>query len=172
MRNLLSSSKECQSILPPSSLRGGVHNTPEEADEVTYHIGFQVDSTEQPTRIFDKLRDGSYHSVNNRSLGTGNVASNGGLPCISHSLAQLAQAQNMTNIGPKGERRGRMTSIAVSKELRNLFADTTFTDSVPITTGTNTSGPTGASRIMDQGSNAATPSPCSQRLHFYRSRVG
>ena len=30
------------SVIP---LRGGVHNTPEEADEVAYHTGFQVDLT-------------------------------------------------------------------------------------------------------------------------------
>ena len=51
-----------------------------------------------------------------------------GLPGIGHSLAQLAQALNMTNIGLKGGRHGQMMSIAVSKELRNLFADPTFTD--------------------------------------------
>ena len=171
MRKLLSSSKECQTTLinyrkggqafinlvTVIPLRGGVHNTPEEADEVAYHIGFQVDLTEQPTRILDKLRDGSYHSANS-SWGTDNVASNAGLPGISHSLAQLAQAQNMTNIGLKGGRHGQMMSIAVSKELRDLFADPTFTDSVPISTGTNMSGPTGASSTSaDQGSNATTP---------------
>ena len=168
MRKLLSSSKECQTTLinyrkggqafinlvTVVPLRGGVHNTPEEVDEVAYHIGFQVDLTEQPTRILDKLRDGSYHSVNNSLWGTGNV----GLPGISHSLAQLAQAQNMTNIGLKGGRHGQMMSIAVSKELRNLFADTTFTDSVPISTGINMSGPTSASSgSADQGSNTTTP---------------
>ena len=35
---------------------------PEKADEIAYHIGFQVDLTEQPTRIPDKLRDGRYCS--------------------------------------------------------------------------------------------------------------
>jgi PAS domain-containing protein len=171
MRKLLSSSKECQTTLinyrrggqafinlvTVIPLRGGVHNTPEEADEVAYHIGFQVNLTEQPTRILDKLRDGSFHSANS-SWGTGNLASNGGLSGISHSIAQLAQAQNMTNIGLKGGKHGQMMSIAVSKELRNLFADPTFTDSVPISTGTNMSGPTGVSSAStDQGSNATTP---------------
>ena len=48
-------------------------------------------------------------------------------------------------------------SIAVSKELRNLIADTTFTDSVEISTGTNASGPTGASGGSGEpGSNATT----------------
>lgn len=169
MRKLLSSSKECQTTLvnyrksgqafinlvTVIPLRGGVHNMPEEADEVAYHIGFQVDLTEQPNRILDKLRDGSY-CVNNRSWGTSSVASNARLPDMNHGLGQLAQAQNMTNIGPKGGRHGQMMSIAVSKDLRNLIADTTFTDSVPISTRTNMSGTTGAS-CGSEGNNATTP---------------
>ena len=171
MRKLLLSSKECQTTLinyrkggqafinlvTVIPLRGGVHNAPEEADEVAYHIGFQVDLTEQPTRILDKLRDGSYHSIDS-SWGTCNIVNNGGLPVMNHSLAQLVQAQSMTNIGLKGGRHGQMMSIAVSKELRNLIADTTFTDSVPISTGTNMSGPTGSSTASaDQGSKATAP---------------
>ena len=46
-----------------------------------------MDLTEQPTRIFDELRGGNYRSVNNSSWGTGNVANNGVLPGIRHSLA-------------------------------------------------------------------------------------
>ena len=46
-----------------------------------------MDLTEQPTRIFDELRGGNYRSVNNSSWGTGNVAKNGVLPSIRHSLA-------------------------------------------------------------------------------------
>jgi hypothetical protein len=43
--------------------------------------------------------------INNSSWGTGNLSGNGGLPGISHSLAQLAQAQTMTVVGLKGGRR-------------------------------------------------------------------
>ena len=116
-------------------VRGGVHNMPEEADEIAYHIGFQVDLTEQPTWILDKLWDGGYYSPTN----------NGGPASMGHGFSRLTQAQNMTNIGLKGGRHGQMMSIAVSKELRNLIADTTFTDSVEISTVTNASGLTGAS---------------------------
>ena len=46
------------SILSLSSLSpGGVHNTPEEADEVVYHVGFQVD---MPNAILRRSWDGSY----------------------------------------------------------------------------------------------------------------
>ena len=168
-RKLLSSSKECQitlvnyrkggqafiNLVTVIPLRGGVHNTPEEAEEVAYHIGFQVDLTEQPNRILDKLRDGSYY---NNSWGTSPIAGNVSFPGTSRGLGQLAQVQNMTNIGTKGGRHGQMMSIAVSKELRNLIADTTFTDSVPISTGTNMSGPTNASSgSAEQPNNATMP---------------
>ncbi|KAG9313649.1 hypothetical protein JVU11DRAFT_5981 [Chiua virens] len=170
MRKSLSSSKECQitlinyrkggqafiNLVTVIPLRGGVHNAPEEADEIAYHIGFQVDLTEQPNRILDKLRDGSYHCVNSGPWGSSNIASDGEIPCMSHGFDQLIQAQNMT-IGPKGGRHGQMMNIAVSKELRNLIADPTFTDSVSISTGTNMHGPTGSScGSPEQGSGKTT----------------
>ncbi|KAF9235194.1 hypothetical protein BU15DRAFT_78202 [Melanogaster broomeanus] len=62
---------------------------------------------------------------------------------LGQALGQLRQAQNVANIGVRGGKHGHMMSVAVSKELRNLIADTTFTDSVPISTGTNVSGITG-----------------------------
>ena len=51
------------SISSLSSLSPGgrlVHNTPEGVNEVVYHIGFQVDLTEQPSAILRRLWDGSY----------------------------------------------------------------------------------------------------------------
>ena len=74
MRKNIIADKECQvsiinyrkdgsafinmvSVIP---LRGGVHNTPEEADDVVYHVGFQVDLTEQPKSILSRLKDGTY----------------------------------------------------------------------------------------------------------------
>ena len=36
-------------------IAGGAHNTPEEAGEVVYHVGFQVDLTEQPNAILRRL---------------------------------------------------------------------------------------------------------------------
>ena len=41
-------------------ITGGAHNTPEGVNEVVYHIGFQVDLTEQPSAILRRLWDGSY----------------------------------------------------------------------------------------------------------------
>ncbi|KAH7886815.1 hypothetical protein F5I97DRAFT_1057930 [Phlebopus sp. FC_14] len=131
MRKSLASSKECQTslinyrkggqafinLVTVIPLRGGIHNTPEEADEVAYHVGFQVDLTEQPNRILEKLRDGSY--------------------CVSYSACG---GSGVLGLGLRGGKNGHPMSVAVSKDLRNLIADTTFTDSVPISTSTNISG--------------------------------
>ncbi|KIK90846.1 hypothetical protein PAXRUDRAFT_831326, partial [Paxillus rubicundulus Ve08.2h10] len=170
MRKSLSSFKECQTslinyrkggqafinlvtIIP---LRGGVHNLPEEADEVVYFVGFQVDLTEQPSRILEKLRDGSY-CTNYSMWGMSGIPGDLGLPGLGQglgqALGQLQQAHNAANIGVRGGKHGPVMSIVVSKELRSLIADSTFTESVPISTGTNISGTTGTA---DQGGNSIT----------------
>ena len=41
-------------------IAGGVSGLPHEETDVVYHVGFQVDLTEQPNVILPKLRDGSY----------------------------------------------------------------------------------------------------------------
>ena len=88
---------------------GGVHNTPEEADEVVYHVGFQVDLTEQPNAILRRLWDGSY--IVNYGAGASAVPS---LPAP-----------------PPRERKA-----IISKNLQALLSDPVFFNSLPISTGT------------------------------------
>ncbi|KAI0260724.1 hypothetical protein BC834DRAFT_898861 [Gloeopeniophorella convolvens] len=74
MKKSLGDDKECQvslinyrkdgsafinlvTVIPVS---GGVNNGPEEQNDVVFHVGFQVDLTEQPNAILQKLKDGSY----------------------------------------------------------------------------------------------------------------
>lgn len=74
LRQSLVADKECQtsivnyrkngqafinlvSVIP---VTGGLYNGPDEQDEVVYHVGFQVDLTEQPNAILERLRDGTY----------------------------------------------------------------------------------------------------------------
>ena len=45
------------SVIP---VLGGVSGGPEEANDIVWHIGFQVDLAEQPGIILDRLRDGTY----------------------------------------------------------------------------------------------------------------
>ena len=102
------------SIIP---LPGGVHNTAEEADQVAYHIGFQIDLSIQPDAILRKLQDGSY------------VTDNGNQNIFQPAMGALNQ--------PARDRRlGSMTSssvIPVSKSLRILLANDRFIKSIPFT---------------------------------------
>jgi len=45
------------SVIP---VLGGISGDPEEANDVAWHVGFQVDLAEQPGVILDRLRDGTY----------------------------------------------------------------------------------------------------------------
>ena len=91
-------------------IAGGVHNTPEEADEVVYHVGFQVDLTEQPNAILRRLWDGSY--IVNYGAGAPAVPS---LPAPP----------------PPRERKA-----IISKKLQALLSDPDFVNSLPISTST------------------------------------
>jgi len=98
------------SIIP---LPGGTHNLPGEADQVAYHIGFQIDLSVQPDAILRKLEDGSYV--------TDNTNQNIFQPLI---ITQPARDRRL------------MTSpsvIPVSKSLRVLLANVKFIKSVPFT---------------------------------------
>ena len=49
-----------QAFINLITITRGVQNTSEEADEVVYHVGFQIDLTEQSNAILQRLWDGSY----------------------------------------------------------------------------------------------------------------
>ncbi|KAF7966575.1 hypothetical protein HWV62_37855, partial [Athelia sp. TMB] len=90
---------------------GGLHGAPAEADDIAYHVGFQVDLTEQPNAILRKLQDGSY--ILNYGEGAG-----------------VAGALGIA-LPPIREKRGG--GSAVSKTLRALLGDPAFLESLPIT---------------------------------------
>lgn len=130
LKKSLSADKECQTsiinyrkggqafinLVTVIPLRGGISNRPEEADEVAYHVGFQVDLTEQPNAILQKLHNGSY--IINYTVGAG--------------------ASVPSPLGPPS--RGRLalpSSSVLSKDLRSLITDPKFTSSVPLSTRVN-----------------------------------
>ncbi|KAF9652465.1 hypothetical protein BDM02DRAFT_3136849 [Thelephora ganbajun] len=127
------------SIIP---LTGGIHNTPQEADQVAYHVGFQIDLSVQPNAILRKLEDGSY------------VTDNGNQNIFQPSIGALTQ--------PSRDRRlGSMTSssvIPVSKSLRVLLANDKFTKSIPFTPMPSNNPP--------QAIVKSTPSDDDQLLSF------
>ncbi|TFY73478.1 hypothetical protein EWM64_g10534, partial [Hericium alpestre] len=123
LRKSLVSDKECQTsiinykkdgsafinLITIIPVAGGVSNSADEADDIVYHVGFQVDLTEQPNAILQKLRDGSY-MVNYSSSYVGSVA---------------------TSMFPSRDRRNKSYSLnAVSKDLRYLLEDQDFVSSL------------------------------------------
>ena len=122
MRKSLADNKECQThllnyrkdgsafvnlvtIIP---LAGGVANGPEEQNDVVFHVGFQVDLTEQPNAIIQKLREGNY-MINHNSCIPGPSAS-------GHSLKDRRNHNYVVN--------------AVSEELHRLLSDPSFVSSI------------------------------------------
>jgi len=118
MRKCLAANKECQTnlfnyrkdgsnfinlvtIIP---LAGGIANGPEEQNDVAFHVGFQVDLTEQPNTVLEKLRDGSY-MTNNSYL-------------------------TAPNTPGRDRRNPNYVFNAVSEELRGLLCDPTFVSSI------------------------------------------
>ena len=83
---------------------GGVANGPEEQNDVVFHVGFQVDLTEQPNTILQKLRDGDYQRA---CLGLNT-------PCPT----------------PRDRRNNNYVLNAVSEELRGLLNDPSFVSSI------------------------------------------
>ncbi|KAA1472360.1 hypothetical protein DENSPDRAFT_175916 [Dentipellis sp. KUC8613] len=125
LRKCLVADKECQTsiinykkdgtafinLVTVIPVTGGVSNGQDEADDVVYHVGFQVDLSEQPNAILQKLRDGSYMV---------NYSSNyvGALPMAGYSS--------------RDRRNKAYSSNALSKTLRNLLEDETFVSSVSV----------------------------------------
>ncbi|KAH9848294.1 hypothetical protein C2E23DRAFT_938995, partial [Lenzites betulinus] len=100
------------SVIP---IRGGVHNSLDEADDIVFHVGFQVDLSEQPKAILSKLKDGTY--LVNYS---------------DKTHAALAP-------GPRDWRTSSMTMRGMSKDLRALLADVAFISSFQLSTSTHAS---------------------------------
>lgn len=128
MRKSLSADKECQvsminyrkggtpfvNLVTVIPVRGGIHNHQEEAEEVVYQVGFQVDLTEQPSAILQKLRDGSY-MVN-----------------YSNNSALASEIPRDSWKGASSHTPG------ISKALRAILNDPAFLKSLPLSTSTTT----------------------------------
>jgi PAS domain-containing protein len=128
MRKCLSADKECQTslvnykkggqafinLVTMIPVFGGVNDSAEERDTVVYHVGFQVDLTQQPNAILQRLKDGSY-IVNYSS---------------SSPIAPAA--------GPGGRRtQASAPLVPMSNDLRRLLADDSFIRSLPLSTSVN-----------------------------------
>ncbi|KAI0792590.1 hypothetical protein C8Q75DRAFT_804955 [Abortiporus biennis] len=131
LRNSLMADKECQTsminyrkggaafinLITVIPILGGVNNAPEEADDVVYHVGFQIDLTEQPNAILQRLRDGNY--------------------IVNYSTSNLGMFPTTGPITRDWRANSQIMSGA-SKEIRYLLTSTPFLQSLRPTTITTT----------------------------------
>ncbi|OBZ65109.1 White collar 1 protein [Grifola frondosa] len=132
LKKSLAAGKECQTslinyrkggaafinLVTVIPIRGGINNSPEEQDDIVYHVGFQVDLTEQPNAILRKLRDGSY---------------------IVNYSSKLAVPDSLSATFPRDWRANSAMMRGVSKDLRALLDDSSFINSIPIHASTTAS---------------------------------
>ncbi|KAL0959515.1 hypothetical protein HGRIS_011225 [Hohenbuehelia grisea] len=137
LRKALVADKECQTsivnyrkdgsafinLLTVIPIAGGELGLPHEEHEVVYHVGFQVDLTEQPNAILRRLRDGSY--------------------MVNYSNPSSPQSSTR-------DRRGQSVSLPVmSPTLRTMLSDSAFLNSLPLSTSATPSTPTQASSMSN-----------------------
>lgn len=127
LRKSLVADKECQvsminyrkdgsafmNLVTVIPIPGGAYNSPDEAEDVVYQVGFQVDLTEQPNAILQKLRDGSY-MVN-----------------YSNNVAYPSSASSK-------EWKASLPLSGLSKQFRAVLNHADFVDSIPVSTSTTT----------------------------------
>ncbi|TFK46738.1 hypothetical protein OE88DRAFT_1666927 [Heliocybe sulcata] len=144
LRKNLVANKECQTsivnyrkdgsafinLVTAIPLYGGVNNSLDERDDVVYHVGFQVDLTEQPNAILQKVRDGSY---------VVNYSSNAIIPPPA---------------GASARRVSGIATHAMSKDLRTLLASQAFTNSLPLTSSTTAPPAAGGPMDTQEGETA------------------
>lgn len=115
--------KECQASLTNYRKDGSaflnmvtvIPVSADDSDEITHFIGFQVDLSQHPSAILQKLRDGSYivnYSAVN--LGPGGIRDRRGRG-VSNELIQMIRGGNQEPVGRESER----------AEIHNLVLDNT-----------------------------------------------
>jgi len=157
LRKALVAGKECQTsivnykkdgspfinlvtIIP---VPGGVSGAPHEENECAYHVGFQVDLTQQPHAILEKLRDGSYlvnYGVHSDIAPVG--------------LARDMEAIAQQNQSAKDRKANAIPPIVFSKELKRLMADPVFLRSIPLSTSTTVPPPTPSATTQEDALGA------------------
>lgn len=164
LKKNLSADKECQTsiinykkdgtafmnLVTVIPISGGVSGAPHEESDVVYHVGFQVDLTEQPNAILEKLRDGSY------------------IVDYSSQRNQLPQplSLNLHNIGHLKDRKTQVApSATISRDLKKLLLDPAFVKSIPISSST-TVPPSQSSSARAEMDSSLSTSGSSQLLHL------
>ena len=108
---------------------GGEAGNFDEQGEIVFQIGFQVDLSEQPNAILEKLRDGSY--------------------VVDYASPSSQHHQHSRPALPRERKVNTISPVVVSKELKRLLADPAFLRSLPLTTSTTLQSSASVSSIED-----------------------
>ncbi|KAF9456183.1 hypothetical protein BDZ94DRAFT_1327150 [Collybia nuda] len=130
------------SVIP---IMGGLAG--EAPDEVVFHVGFQVDLTEQPNIILQKLRDGTYAVEYNSIPSTASIGA-----------AQLQLQQQQTQMSGKKASAVNAALIPtpkMSRTLEALLLSPHFLASLPLSTSTNVALPVPAQQNREATSHAS-----------------
>ncbi|KAJ8095052.1 hypothetical protein PM082_010270 [Marasmius tenuissimus] len=148
-------------------IRGGELGASGDEDKVVYHVGFQVDLTEQPNAILQKLKDGTYivnYTANNPvaiaplnplnrlfqqqqhrglgGIGAGSTAVGLGFGGAAGGgfgggMAGAMGYGGLHTISAKDRKLHAIGQPVVSQEFRKLLDEPEFLKSFPVTTGAN-----------------------------------
>lgn len=165
LKKNLSADKECQTsiinykkdgtafmnLVTVIPILGGVSGAPHEDSEVVYHVGFQVDLTEQPNAILEKLRDGSYIVDYGSQRNTLSHPSPLALQTIGHIKDRKSQV---------------IPSVRVSRDLKKLLSDPAFVKSIPISSSTTISPPQPSSSVRSEVDPPIPVTGSNQHLHL------
>ncbi|TEB20514.1 hypothetical protein FA13DRAFT_207982 [Coprinellus micaceus] len=111
-----------QNLVTVIPIPGGVSGGDHEESDVVFHVGFQIDLTEQPKAILENVTRGSYLVEYPQTTGAQRFLSGG------HATSSGGRDRHRPlNIPP----------IMVSKEMKKIMASTAFLRSVAVTTDTN-----------------------------------
>ncbi|KAJ3847807.1 photoreceptor A [Lentinula lateritia] len=113
-------------------IKGGDISSPHEDDKVIYHVGFQVDLTEQPNAILEKLKDGSYIA---------NFAANNPLtinpPSISFQGGGNLGSGAMHSLISRDRKMHSISAPVITSEFKAMIEDSNFVSNHPISMGAN-----------------------------------
>ena len=165
LKKNLSADKECQTsivnykkdgtafinLVTVIPILGGVSGLPHEESDVVYHVGFQVDLTEQPNAILEKLRDGSYL-----------------VDYAAHSRNQILQPPSLgpSNVHLRDRKSQVIPSVRMSRDLKKLLADPAFVKSIPVTSSTTVPSSHTSSSVRPETDAHSSFNGHSQLLHL------
>ncbi|KAG6900459.1 hypothetical protein C0995_003658 [Termitomyces sp. Mi166 len=117
------------SVIP---ILGGETGTKHELNDVVYHVGFQVDLTEQPNAILEKLRDGSY-TQNTLPLGPAVPYADLLSPPSHHTQHEL--------LPPPPQRKQQLPAILMASSLAQALTNPALHRDLPVATSTTAPSP-------------------------------